>query len=447
MLVLHERIEKETGYKLESTAKIYNSGHQGKLKMWILIFIGLLVLILFLPWTQNIRAMGTVTTLYQDQRPQQLNAIIPGKIVKWYVKEGDYVNKGDTLIMLANVKDDYLDPRLVQRTQEQLDAKQQKIDFYGEKVTATGGQINAMEATRELKINSLRNKIEQLKRKIVSDSAEWRAAVIDRNIATVQYERASSMHNEGIISLVDFERRTASYQKALAAETEKLNKYQNTRQDLIISQIDINSVQQETAEKVLKARGEQASAQSEMAGTTAEVAKLENQVANYTIRGSQLWLIAPQDGQVVNAVKAGLNEIVKEGEMIVQVIPTKVNYAVEIFVKPNDLVLVDTGQKVRFIFDGFPAVVFSGWPEASYGSFGGKIIAVETNRNINGLFRMLVTEDKSDRPWPKDLKLGTGASGFALLKDVPLWYELWRNINGFPADYYKPTGNTKAEKK
>jgi hypothetical protein len=105
---------------------------------------------------------------------------------------------------------------------------------------------------------------------------------------------------------------------------------------------------------------------------------------------------------------------------------------------------------VRFIFDGFPAVVFSGWPEASYGSFGGKIIAIESNRSENGLFRLLVIEDKDDRPWPKDLKMGTGASGFALLKDVPVWYELWRNINGFPADYYKdskPVNTSKEAKK
>lgn len=446
MQVIHELIERETGYKIESTEKIYNSGYHRKLKLWIMLFIVLLLAILFLPWTQNIRASGSVTTLHQDQRPQQLNAIIPGRIIEWYVKEGDYVKKGDTLIMLADVKDDYLDPNLVERTQEQLNSKQQKIDFYGDKVTATGGQITAMEATRELKINSLRNKIEQLKRKVESDSAEWAAAVIDKRIATEQFERAKSMHTEGIISLVDFERRTGSYQKAVAVETEKINKYHNTRQDLVIAQIDINSVQQETAEKVLKARGEQASARSEMAGTAAEVSKLENQVANYRIRGSQRWLIAPQDGQVVNAVKAGINEIVKEGEMIVQVIPTKVDYAVEIFVKPNDLVLIDTGQKVRFIFDGFPAVVFSGWPEASYGSFGGKIIAVESNLSTNGLFRLLVVEDKEDRPWPKDLKMGTGANGFALLKDVPVWYELWRNVNGFPPDYYKEAKPLKGQK-
>ena len=446
MQVLHDIIEQETGYKLRSTEKIYFSGYYRRLKTWIIVSIILLILVLFLPWTQNIRATGTVTTLYQQQRPQQLNSIIPGRIIKWYVKEGDYVKMGDTLIMLANVKDDYLDPKLVTRTQEQLQAKQQKIDFYADKVEATGGQINAMEATRELKINSLRNKIEQLRRKVVSDSAEWQAAIIDKKIATEQYDRAKSMHAEGIISLVDFERRTGSYQKALAVETEKLNKFYNTRQDLVITQIEISSTQQETAEKVLKARGEQATAQSEMAGTSAEVAKLENQVANYVIRGSQLWLIAPQDGQVVNAVKAGINEIVKEGEMIVQVVPVNIDFAVEIFVRPNDLVLVDTGQKVRFVFDGFPAVVFSGWPTASYGTFSGKVIAVERNRNDNGMFRLLVIEDVADRQWPPDLKLGTGAVGFALLKDVPVWYELWRQINGFPADYYKPVSKSKLVK-
>jgi hypothetical protein len=33
--------------------------------------------------------------------------------------------------------------------------------------------------------------------------------------------------------------------------------------------------------------------------------------------------------------------------------------------------------------------------------------------------------------------MGTGAQAMALLNDVPIWYELWRNINGFPPNYYK----------
>jgi adhesin transport system membrane fusion protein len=43
------------------------------------------------------------------------------------------------------------------------------------------------------------------------------------------------------------------------------------------------------------------------------------------------------------------------------------------------------------------------------------------------------------------LKMGAGARGIALLNDVPIWYELWRNINSFPPDYYQPktTANNK----
>ncbi len=446
MRILQELVLKENGYTFKSLDKIYYSGYGRRLKLWIVGFLVLLVLTVFLPWTQNIRSTGTVTTLFQEQRPQQLMSVNPGKIIKWFVKEGDYVKKGDTLIQLADIKDDYLDPNLVGRTEEQLVAKKQKAEFYVDKVEATDNQITAMEAGRELKISSLRNKLEQLRRKIQSDSAEWQAAIIDQNIAKLQYQRAKEMLDQGIISLVDFERRTASFQKAQASLTEKLNKYQNTTQDLVITQIDISNVQQDVAEKVMKARGEQASAQSDRAGTIAEVAKLENQVQNYRIRGSQRWLIAPQDGQIINAAKAGINEIVKEGEMIVHIVPDQVDYAVELFVKPFDLVLVDTGQKVRFVFDGYPAIVFSGWPSASSGSFGGKVIAVETNRSTNGLFRLLVVEDPRDRPWPPDLKMGTGAVGFALLKDVPIWYELWRNLNGFPPDFYKPSASEKKDK-
>jgi hypothetical protein len=155
------------------------------------------------------------------------------------------------------------------------------------------------------------------------------------------------------------------------------------------------------------------------------------------IRGGQRWLIAPQDGQVINARKQGLNETVKEGETIVEIVPNKINYAVELFVDPMDLVLIDRGQDVRLIFDGFPAIVFSGWPAASYGTFLGEVIAVETNLSSNGKFRILVVPGNEEKKWPPNIKIGAGVRGFAMLKNVSIWYELWRQINGFPPEYYK----------
>lgn len=274
-------------------------------------------------------------------------------------------------MQISEIKEDYLDPNLVGRTQEQVEAKKGSINFYKEKAATSVSQMEALQAAKTFKIKQLDNKIAQ------------------------------------------------------------------TRQEMLIVEIEQNGVQQEYAEKISKAEGDRLQSLSNIAARQGEMAKLENQVANYTIRNGMYVILAPQDGQIVQANKAGIGEILKDGERITMIVPTRVNYAVAMYVRPVDLPLISVGQKVRFIFDGFPAIIFSGWPENSYGTFGGKVVAYEHTISANGMFRVLVPEDAADRPWPQQLKLGTGAQAIALLKDVPVWYELWRNINGFPPYYYK----------
>lgn len=441
-----ENINTEANFTPKSVRSIYRYEKNSKIGYWLLGVFMFLLIVLFLPWTQNISSSGHVTTLYQDQRPQQINTVIPGKIIKWYIKEGDVVKKGDTIVQLADTKDDYLDSNLVERTKDQLVSKEQKLLFYSEKINAIESQINAIENNRELKINSYENKIEQYKRKLISDSSEVVAAEVDFKIAQEQLNRGKQLYNQGVISLVELERRTAQNNKALAILTEKQQKLLNTRQEINIIKIDINSIRQEADDKIFKSRSEIATSRGEIAGTTGEVAKNKNVLANYISRGNQKWLIAPQDGQIIKAKKSGINEIVKEGEMIVEMVPTQIDHAIELFIEPMDLMLINPGQKIRMIFDGFPAIVFSGWPDNSYGTFAGEISMVENNRNENGKFRILVIPDNQQNPWPTALKTGTGARGFALLNTVPVWYELWRQINGFPPDYYKTKETTKKAK-
>ena len=431
-----DTIDEETGKKYSAYNSIYSVDIETRIKniFWGLFFV--LVFILFVPWTQNINTSGIVTTQFQEQRPQQINSIIPGKIIKWWVKEGDFVQKGDTIVELADTKDDYLDPRLIERTNDQLIAKKQKVDFYDSKITNINGQLIAIEAGFKLQEAAIRNKIQQLERKILIDSAELSAAKIDLEVGTNQYNRAGKMLNDGIISLVDYERRTQSFNKAKAGFQEKQQKFLNTKQDVLIARIDLNSLKQEVNDKLFKLKGDIANANTEKSTVIAEVAKNENELSNYRIRGGQKWLLAPQTGQIIKAKKAGINEIVKEGEMIVEIVPNSFKYAVELFVKPMDLALINKGQDVRLQFDGYPAIVFSGWPNSSYGTFAGKISAIETNRNENGQFRVLIIPDMTEKNWPSNLKIGTGAQGFALLNDVPIWYELWRQLNGFPPDFY-----------
>jgi multidrug efflux pump subunit AcrA (membrane-fusion protein) len=422
----------------KSVTSIYRYGKTSRVKHWFWGLMIFLCVLLFLPWTQNIRSRGSVTTLYQDQRPQELNTIIGGQVMKWYIKEGDYVKAGDTIIQLSEVKVDYLDPNLLNRTQEQLQNKQLSVDYYKGKVGATGQQINALGSERDLKIQQTLNKMRQQQRKVESDSLDVAASLNELSVAKRQLDASKNMLDSGVISLVDYEKRKVTYQNTTAKNISNQNKYDNAKQELTILRIEMNSIEQAAAEKINKAIAEQYQSQSQIASGQADVAKLQNQYTSYSIRNGMYYITAPQSGQVVQAKKAGIGEYVKEGDLIVEIVPDKVKYAVELFVRPLDLPLIDKGQKVRFWFDGFPAIVFSGWPNASYGTFGGKVVAVENTVSNNGQFRVLVAEDPDDKPWPKELRMGAGAQGMALLKNVPIWYELWRNVNGFPPDYYKP---------
>lgn len=423
---------------LKSYNNIYQIRRQSNVRKWVLWFGVILLVILFLPWTQNIRARGSVTTLRQEQRPQQLPTVIPGRVVKWHVNEGDFVKAGDTLVEISEVKDDYFDPQLLQRTQEQITAKERAVESYQNKAGTAGVQIEALRQGMLLKMAELDNKIAQQRMKIRSDSMEVNAAVNDFNIKTEQFRRQKLMYDSGLASLVQLEQRNQAFQESSAKRTSAEIKYSNARQELLRLQLEKNGEMQQYSEKISKAEGDRFQSISEIQTGTGDISKLKNQYMNYNIRNGLYTLRAPQDGQVVQAKKSGIGEILKEGDVLVEIIPQNVEYAVEMFVRPVDLPLIAKGQKVRFLFDGFPAIVFSGWPQASYGTFVGEVSAVESSVSTNGKFRVLVKESTNEKPWPKQLMMGTGAQGIALLKDVPVWYELWRNINGFPPDYYKP---------
>jgi multidrug resistance efflux pump len=433
--------------KYKSFAHIYQHGKSTEIKPWLIGFLLLLAAILFLPWTQNIRSKGSITSLFQEQRPQKIYSPIAGKISKWWVKEGDFVKKGDTLAKITEIKEDYLDPNLVPRTQEQLNAKKSYLEFYAQKVQANQAQITNLKSSKTIKLEQLKNKIAQINQKLVGEKAELEAASNEALLIKDQFERNRKMFQEGLISQTQFQQRNAAAQNALAKKTIAENKVNQSLQDLRNANMEQGAIEQDYNEKINKAESERLQSLSQIESGKGDVAKLENQVTNYTIRNGMYYIMASQDGQIIRAQKSGIGEIIKDGEELLTVVPTGNKYAVEMFVRPVDLPLLSPGQSVRFIFDGFPAIIFAGgWPDQSFGTFAGKILAVENTINDNGLFRVIVVEDPASKKWPPQIKMGAGAQGIALLNDVPLWYELWRNINGFPADFYQVNKVKKNEK-
>ena len=424
--------------KYKAGKHIFNKEHFRYFNRFLKVFAGIMIIVLFLPWTQNITGSGFLTTLTPNQRPQTIQSPIPGRIEKWYVREGDYVQQGDTILHISEIKNEYFDPKLVERTGMQRDAKEMAVTSYQEKVKSLDNQIVALKRERTLKLQQARNKLLQVNLKVESDSIDLEAAKTNLSIAERQFNRTQSLQEEGLKSVVDVEQKKLKLQETQAKLISQENKYLASQNEVINAQVEIERTNASYMDKISKAESDKFTAQSSQFDAEVEVTKLENQYANYSMRTDLYYIRAPQNGFINKALKAGIGETIKEGEQIVGIMPADADLAIETFVDPIDIPLVHLDEKIRIQFDGWPAIVFSGWPNVSYGTYGGKVVAIETFISSNGKYRVLIAPDPDDHPWPKELRVGSGARTIALLDDVPIWFEAWRQLNGFPPNYYQP---------
>ncbi|MDR9374506.1 MAG: hypothetical protein RI842_07330 [Schleiferiaceae bacterium] len=123
-------------------------------KQLLLIFGVVCLLLSFLPRTQKIKANGQVTSRPPSNKAQDLQLVINGRIEKWPVVEGDFIEKGVTLLTLSKVMDNYLAPQLLVGTPEQTKAKKAPR----KKAKALDDQIQARVQARKLKPPQAKNK-------------------------------------------------------------------------------------------------------------------------------------------------------------------------------------------------------------------------------------------------------------------------------------------------
>ncbi|MEM6720244.1 MAG: biotin/lipoyl-binding protein [Bacteroidota bacterium] len=421
---------------------VFNKQYYKQLNRFLFVFAVIVIIVLFLPWTQNITGQGQVTTLQPDQRPQTIQSQIPGRIEQWYVREGDSVRRGDTILKISEVKSEYFDDKLIERTSQQIEAKSSSVVAYKGKIGALERQVGALLKERDLKLEQAENKLKQALFKIKGDSIDVEAARINKKIAKTQFDRAFTLESEGLAATKDVEEKRLKLQETEAKLISLENKYLANKNDIINAQLELSRTRASFEDKISKAQSDMFTAQSSQFDTEAQVTKLENQRANYVIRNGLLYILAPQDGFINKALKGGIGETFKEGDELVSIMPSNYDLAVETFVRPIDLPLIHINEKVRIQFDGWPAIVFSGWPNVSYGTYGAKVVAIENFISSNGKYRILLAPDEDDHEWPEAIRVGSGARTIALLEDVPIWFELWRQLNSFPPNFYQPDNKT-----
>ena len=88
--ISNNSIDRDEVLKDQSAYKDVMNTTASKKLIWLLTIVFLIgFLLLFFPWTQNIRVRGILTTLNPEDREQNIHSMISGRVERWYVREGE----------------------------------------------------------------------------------------------------------------------------------------------------------------------------------------------------------------------------------------------------------------------------------------------------------------------------------------------------------------------
>ena len=395
----------------------------------LVLLIATICLMAFAPWQQTVTGEGYVVAYAPRERQQTLEATIKGRIVRWNEElvENSRVAKGDFIAEIRDIDDQYAD-----RLQGQLENTTAILESSKKIVEATEGQLNAYRRV-QTEIEAAQNAYVQSAMEKVS-AAEQKLAIAEAAIPQLKaaFDRAKELQAAGNIALEklqEIERKLLESQGKVKEESANLSA---ARAELMGKQSDREAYIHKAAADVSYYEGALDKARAEVSKADKELHDMENKVAR---QNTQLMITAPFDGYVVHISSNGGSQLVKEGDPICTLVPYTEDRAVQIWLDGNDAPLVEAGRHVRLQFEGWPAIQFAGWPSVAVGTFGGTVVSVDMVDNGKGKFRCQILPDATDSEhWPEErfLRQGVRANGWVLLEQVPLWFEVWRKLNGFP---------------
>lgn len=387
----------------------------------IVSFLVLFVGLLFLPWQQFVKASGRVIALNPLERTVVVEAPLSGRLDKSYVTDGKRVEKGDLLFELEDN-----DPELLNNQQDLVEMARRRRD-------AVQTRVNSMEM-------QLAEQERALTHQIAAAEAKVAAMSFAAKTAQQQYDRIKVLFADerGLVSMRD-------YELALLGKDRAKAEWMNAQAELQRVEADGNSKIQSTRASLESARSDLESAEQSLQSFVIQVNQTQRQK-----------IVAPRSG-IVQQVQVTEGTFLKEKSPLCTIIPETDKHLAEIFVRGNDMPLLVArhinedgeevpGSPVRLQFEGWPAVQFMGWPSVARGTFGGEVILIDPAGNQMGEFRVLVQPSPEvGNPWADDptvgengwpssrwLRQGVRANGWILLRRVPLWFEVWRQMNGFP---------------
>ncbi len=391
------------------------------------LLLGIIVFTAFTPWQQFVRGSGRVVAYEPLHRRQVVQSPISGRVARWVegIREGMRVQQGQ---MIVEIQD--LDPNLLSRLQEQVVATQRELKALEQVSHAYEAQVQAFYAVREQTVAAAQQYIKMSEQKLKAEVQNLEAVGAALLQVEADYERQRQLAEDGLASTYTEQVARRKKQEALA-KVEQAKAYIASAQNGVLAKINERDAKEREAQaKINSATAQLRKAQGDVAKTEKELVALN---VKRTQQQSQV-VVAPWDGFIFKLETFQQGAIVKQGDPLFTLVPETTDRAVEIWLDGNDASWVTEGRHVRLQFEGWPGIQLAGWPSVAVNTFGGQVAVVDSTDNGQGQFRILIRPDPDDDPWPADrfLRQGVRTNGLVMLERVPLWFEIWRQLNGFP---------------
>lgn len=407
---------------------------------YLLLLGGLVstILLFVTPWRQSVPGSGRVTAYAPLERQQAIEAPIQGRVVHWYVQEGDHVEAGTPIVDLADN-----DPKLGQRLDRQRRAIAARLEAARLTVVVAEAKIISVEAARTAAVSGAQLNAQIARYTLEGNQRLFDASVAQTATAKTNLERQQRLHAKGLASTRTLELAQLKSDTTTAKLDQARASLSATKHQVRVRLTDRTKIESSNNATVQDARTSLQKAKSDKAKAEADLAKMDVVLS----RQRQMQITAARPGTVFQLLAKEGGEVVKPGDTLAILVPDVSDRAVELWVSGNDAPLITKGREVRLQFEGWPAVQFVGWPSVAVGTFAGTVAFIDATDDGKGNFRVVVVSSDTEQ-WPESrfLRQGVRANGWVLLNQVSLGYELWRQFNGFPPAIAppNPSGSSKA---
>lgn len=411
--------------------------------------------LIFIPWQQSVTGTGRVFVLTPADRPQNIEAQIPARLVRWNVQEGQIVKADDVIAEIKDIDSKFLDAAQIERMRGQQRQQKAKLAAANQRATALERQIENVSRSREIALPTAQERVLQTDDRLRAAKQTVEAANQTLKTSELNNARLRELNEQGLRSRRDLELTELDFVRAKTELERAQANLEVARRDTSIGAFDQQKVDADTAASISGLEASLASVRESVATIESDILKLDVDLNNTIERQEQTQIRAPRAGQIVRLLKVGAGATVKAGDVLAILAPTTEDKAVEILVSDNDAPLVQIGRPVRLQFAGFPAVQFTGVAGAAIGTFAGRVAVIDQIDDGKNRYRVIVTPDweaiesGKETAWLSNtiLRPGTETVGWIMLDTVPLGFELWRQFNAFPPTLKEPPGKINTDKK